>query len=180
MEFLLFTVAATLLFWISYGALFVLIPAFFNNGALARPELRSLYSLLLLASLNILLSALQLLIPEPFWANRFQHTMGGVVAFVMVYLVIRDTHTTLTRLQFFVFGFLIVTALGVANEILEFFLQQTTGLIFTDDIFDTWLDLFSNTNGAIIAGGLLTLLIPRGASQKLPDNDPASKYYYIP
>ena len=105
--------------------------------------------------------------------------MGGVVAFVMFFLVVRDTRTALTRLQFFILGFLIVTALGVANELLEFFLQQTTGIIFNDDIFDTWLDLFSNTNGALLAGGLLTMLIPRNKAEKLPDDNPASKYYYM-
>ena len=160
MEFLLFTTAVVITFWIAYSALFVLVPMFFT-GLPVRPTMAVFYSLLLIASLNILFGAIQLLIPEPFWANRFQHTMGGVVAFVMFFLVVR------------------VTALGVANELLEFFLQQTTGIIFNDDIFDTWLDLFSNTNGALLAGGLLTMLIPRNKAEKLPDDNPASKYYYM-
>ncbi len=52
-----------------------------------------------------------------------------------------------------------VMTLGVGNEIIEFLLHNYTGLQFSTAINDTWLDLVSNTVGAVLAGILLSKLI---------------------
>lgn len=84
-------------------------------------------------------------------ANRIEHAFGGgVLAFLMCYLVARDNGKRITRFQFFVLAFLTVTALGVANEILEFIAQEYFGIVLAKNLNDTWLDLVSNTVGAFI------------------------------
>jgi hypothetical protein len=88
----------------------------------------------------------------PEFSNRVLHAYGGgFMAFLVCFLVVRDSKLSLTKFQFFIFSFLIVAALGVANEILEFFLQNYAGMIFSSHINDTWYDLMSNTIGSLIA-----------------------------
>ncbi len=84
-------------------------------------------------------------------ANRIEHAFGGgFLAFMVCYLVARDIGRPMTRFQFFVLAFLVVTAFGVANEILEFFVQEYFGIVLAKNLNDTWLDLISNTIGAFI------------------------------
>ena len=42
-------------------------------------------------------------------------------------------------------------SLGVANEIMEFILQNYAGFTFSTSINDTWYDLTSNVVGSIIS-----------------------------
>lgn len=96
---------------------------------------------------------------DPWWQNRLLHGLGGgSLAFLVCFLAFRDNALPLNRLQFFILGFLIVTALGVANELAEFFGQKYLALSFARTIEDTWLDLASNTIGAVLLGTVLSVL----------------------
>ncbi len=93
-------------------------------------------------------------------ANRIEHAFGGgFLAFLVCYLVARDLGRPITRFQFFALSFLVVTALGVANEILEFYAQEYFGVILAKNLNDTWLDLISNTVGAFIGASLFVPLL---------------------
>ena len=89
--------------------------------------------------------------------NRFQHAFGGGFAgFLSCFLSCKDTHLDVGRYRFLAIALLIVTAMGVGNEILEFFVQSSTHLIFSNNTLDTWRDLTSNSVGALAAAALLT------------------------
>ena len=91
-------------------------------------------------------------------SNRILHTFGGgFVTFFVCFLVVKDTNLQISRFQFFVFSFLVTVSLGAANEILEYFLQNYLNFSFAKSANDTWLDLISNTFGALIAA---TILVP--------------------
>jgi hypothetical protein len=93
-------------------------------------------------------------------ANRIEHAFGGgFLAFLVCYLVARDMGRPITRFQFFVLSFLVVTALGVANEVLEFFAQEYFGVVLAKNLNDTWLDLISNTTGALIGAALFVPIL---------------------
>ena len=95
------------------------------------------------------------LVPDTFWANRLQHAFGGGFMALVVYIfALRDSDISLRIFQAVIFGILIVTALGVGNELLELTLQTFTGVQFTHYLTDTWLDLLSNTVG-VLAGAFL-------------------------
>lgn len=81
---------------------------------------------------------------------------------IICFLVVRDSGLKIGRFQFFVFSAMIVTALGVGNEILEYYAQTYFGIIAAATVDDTWLDLISNTVG-ICAAALL--LIPSFRSE---------------
>lgn len=66
----------------------------------------------------------------------------------------KDSTLSISRFQFLTLSMLLVTAMGVGNEILEFFLQNYFYLISSQNPLDTWLDLISNTLG-IITGALI-------------------------
>ncbi len=52
-------------------------------------------------------------------SNRVLHVFGGgFLAFLICFLAALDSRVRIRRFQFFLFSFLIVIALGVANEIL--------------------------------------------------------------
>ncbi len=93
-------------------------------------------------------------------ANRIEHAFGGgFLAFLVCYLVARDVGRPITRFQFFVLSFLVVTALGVANEIFEFVAQNYLGLVVAKTLNDTWLDLISNTVGACIGAAIFVPML---------------------
>ena len=92
--------------------------------------------------------------------NRILHAFGGgFLAYLVCFLIVRDSGLRISRFRFFIFTFLVVTALGVANEMLEFLLQSTTGLIFSPTPTDTWLDLASNLVGTLLAAAPLTYFV---------------------
>jgi hypothetical protein len=100
-------------------------------------------------------------------ANRIMHGFGGgFLAFLVCYLAVRDSELKISRFQFFVFSFLLVTAMGVANEILECILQQYGGLRSATSVTDTWYDLISNTVGILIAAAFLVPFISKLKSSK--------------
>ena len=78
---------------------------------------------------------------------------GGFLSVMVCFLVVKDSRIHISKFQFFVFSFFIVTALGVGNEIMEFILQNYFSLVAATTINDTWLDLISNLMG-ILAGSI--------------------------
>jgi hypothetical protein len=101
-------------------------------------------------------------IPDIWWGNRFLHAVGGgALCVIICFLVVRDNDVKIGRFQFLVFSAMVVTTLGVGNEILEYYAQTYFDIIAASTIDDTWLDLISNTVGIGITAALLTPLIGR-------------------
>ena len=146
---------------LSYVALSYGLPWFFEGGRarLGPPAWRSLLTIALFALGAFLVS---FHIHDKQLANRFLHVFGGGVAgFLVCFLAARDSALLIGRARFFIVAALVVTAMGVGNELLEFFLQEYTPLLFSSTPIDTWLDLASNTVGIALAALILTPLIPR-------------------
>lgn len=157
----MYLLALTLGMCFSYFILLYLFFAFFKNEQpLFRRE--SLYSVVLIAFFSILTFIASVIIPDRQLANRFLHAIGGgFLSFLICFLVVRDSKLRLSRFQFFIFSALVVTAMGVANEVLEFFLQNYFHFTFSKTINDTWLDLLSNSVGILIAALLFTPFVGR-------------------
>ena len=107
----------SLLYMLSYWAVFVLFTEFF--GSLKWPSLeaaaRTIGAVVLVLAMGFILVRL---IPDEWWGNRVQHALcGGVTAFYMCYRIIRDAALRLTRFQTVIICCFTVTALGVANEL---------------------------------------------------------------
>ena len=83
------------------------------------------------------------------------------MSFFICFRVVRDSRLLISKFQFFVFSVLVVTAMGVGNEIVEFVLQNYMPLVFSVDINDTWLDLISNGLGMLLGAALFTFLVYR-------------------
>jgi hypothetical protein len=145
-----------MLYAIVYFVLFYSLPVFWNQPRHALPK-RWWHTVLFFVGAILAILLITELIIRGEIGNRLQHTIGGgILAFYLYYCAMRDTHIKVTPLQFFVFGFLIVIALGVANELMEFFMQSFHIHISAITITDTWIDLTSNTIGAALAGAWLT------------------------
>ncbi|OGZ08138.1 MAG: hypothetical protein A3C93_00870 [Candidatus Lloydbacteria bacterium RIFCSPHIGHO2_02_FULL_54_17] len=146
----------------SYLLLYFLFPVFFRSGVptIGWRSLRSV-AYIVVAYLSVLFVSFAASDPE--WSNRILHIFGGgFVSLSVCFLVVSDTHLRISRFQFIVFSILVVTGLGVANEITEFFLQNYLGFVFAEGVNDTWLDLISNVCGALIATLCLTPLLTSG------------------
>ena len=136
---------------ISYLALFFIFPELFNQER-RKIESSSFVSILLILLLSFLGYFITFNISDVELSNRFLHGFGGgFMAFLVCFFVARDTKLKINKFQFFILSILIVTALGVANEILEFLLQNFAGFIIAVTINDTWLDLVSNSVGSLLA-----------------------------
>lgn len=130
------------------------VPKFKIHSSLRAIALIFIVALLVFTAMNI--------VQDRQLANRIEHAFGGgFLAFLVCYVVVRDMGRPITRFQFFVLSFLVVTALGVANEILEFFAQEYFGVVLAKSLNDTWLDLISNTTGALIGAALFVPIIGR-------------------
>jgi hypothetical protein len=136
---------------ITYFCLFFLITRFFKSTA-ALPPRRALVSLLFTFLFVIIGYAIIFTLPHPIWGNRFQHGFcGGFISFLLYFFVVKDSGVILNKFQFFVFGVLVVTTLGVGNELLEYVLHNYFSMVMSTYINDTWLDLISNTTGLLLA-----------------------------
>jgi hypothetical protein len=119
---------------------------------------KSAVSVAVIVVLYLAVYAFNAMVKDPEISNWVLHTWGGGALAVGTYfLAVRDSGVQSTTLQFFVFGFLVATALGVANELVEFFLQSQFGLIFAESVDDTWVDLTNNTLGALLTLSCLWL-----------------------
>lgn len=140
----------------------------FFEKHLAHLGKRSLTSVAIILAVSLFGYFLTSLIPDPETSNRILHMFGGGFMAVMVcFLVVKDSRIAITRFQFFVFSFFVVTALGVGNEILEFVLQQYFNFISSTYINDTWLDLISNTAGILVGSACFTPFILTKVSDKM-------------
>jgi hypothetical protein len=98
-------------------------------------------------------------IPDLELANRVQHALGGFVAYVSCHLAVRDLGINVGVYRFTFIALLMVASLGIANEIMEFGLQSTSLYVFSNDPYDTWLDLISNSVGEVIAASIVFFLV---------------------
>lgn len=136
---------------ISYFVLFFIFPELFNQER-RKIESSIFVSILLILLLSFLGYFITFNISDVELSNRFLHGFGGgFMAFLVCFFVVRDAKLKINKFQFFVLSILIVTSLGVANEILEFLLQNFAGFTIAVTINDTWLDLVSNTVGSLLA-----------------------------
>ncbi|GEM_PF-730431 len=157
MYFLLFAIG----FCAAYIFLYFLFGLFFKNKIIPLNP-NAWRSILLILLFHSLVQIGIWSIPDPEWSNRFQHAIGGgFLSFIICFVVAKDSKIRIQPLQFLVWSFLVVTALGVANEMVEFFLQTTTPLVFTTGLEDTWLDLLSNWVGVLLAAGCLMPLLKK-------------------
>ncbi|PIR87823.1 MAG: hypothetical protein COU10_02450 [Candidatus Harrisonbacteria bacterium CG10_big_fil_rev_8_21_14_0_10_45_28] len=149
------TIAYPLILALGYAVVYLFLyfffPHFFSQRA-AKFSKQQLFSIPLLIFLSLLMWQVSVAMANQELGNRLLHAVGGgVLASLACFLAVKDSRVKITKPQFFILTVLIVTALGVANELAEFFLQQTTGEIFASTITDTWLDLLSNTLGTLVA-----------------------------
>jgi drug/metabolite transporter superfamily protein YnfA len=139
-----------------YFALFFALPLFFEKE-IVKISKKSVISISAIILFSLFVYYLNSVILDSEIANRVLHAFGGgFLAFMVCFLVVKDGRFPITKFQFIIFTVLFVTALGVANEIIEFFLQNYAGMVMANSINDTWLDLVSNLFGVIIAGIVFT------------------------
>lgn len=115
-------------------------------------KLKILRSLTLITTFSIVTFLISGFFFDKELGNRFLHSIGG--GFVMVLVIffsIKDFNIKINRIQYLIISLLIVTFLGVINELTEYIFQLQFNLIFNNNIYDTWLDLGSNLIGSILA-----------------------------
>ncbi len=142
---------------VSYFLLSFIFSKFFSQP-LANGRLKKLKPILIVVILSLIISAISHEMPVgP--DNRFLHALGGGFMVVLVcFLAIKNLQFGISKFQFIVVSALTATAFGVANELLEFFLENYFGLVSNVSLNDTWLDLASNTVGILVALFILTPL----------------------
>lgn len=134
----------------SYFLLSFIFSKFFSQP-LADKSLKKIYPVASIVILSIIISASTLEMPTGL-DNRLLHAFGGGLMVVLVcFLATKNLQSGISRFQFAVISTLTATAFGVANELLEFFLQSYFSLVANTGLNDTWLDLTSNTVGIMIA-----------------------------
>ena len=152
----------------AYGGLLVVIPLLFNTP-ISIPTSRSWRSIGSIIAASFLALVTATLPTDPWWSNRLLHAIGGgVLASVVCFLAVRDSNVSLSKLQFFILNFLIVAALGVTNELAEFFLQTYFTISFATSVEDTWLDLTSNCIGTLLAGTVITVFFHQKTTPTIP------------
>ncbi len=151
---------------IVYLGLLVMLPLFFSQTG-APISKKSFLSVGLISLLSVVGYLVTFVVPDPEVANRILHGFGGgCMAFLTCFLAFKDSGVRVPVAVFLVFSLMAVSTLGVANEVWEFFLQESFNLTFATGINDTWYDLVSNTVGAFIAGLLLIPLILKNISSE--------------
>ncbi len=153
---MLYAIAMVLIYWVVYAVLLHLFSYFFNLKAYSNKG-GVFKSLVFISVVFLLFFAISEVVTDRDLGNRILHSLaGGFTATLLCFFAMRDSCTNITRLQFAIFTFLIVMSLGVANEITEFAGQNLGLYVFSTSINDTWLDLVSNTVGAIVGCVALT------------------------
>lgn len=148
---IMYLVLVTLGMCTAYIGLSFLFPFFFKN-TITRLNSKFLYSIFYIISISFIIFFVSSIFLDDETANLVLHIFGGgFLSFFVCFRAARDSRVTINRFQFFVFSFLIVTALGVVNEIVEFIGQDYLHMIFAVGVSDTWLDLVNNWTGALIA-----------------------------
>ena len=148
---MLYLLSITLGLCVTYFILYLLFPFFFKNSFIPLTK-KSVFSITCIILFSFAVYFVSFQISSIDISNRFLHIFGGgFLSFFVCFSVVNDSGLRLNKFQFLVFSFLIVIALGVANEIVEFFLQNYFHFVFARTVNDTWLDLLSNLIGALIA-----------------------------
>lgn len=160
----MYLAAVTVSLCASYFVLLELFSLFFN-GKLIRVSTKALRSVLIIFVLTVVGYTITFLIPDLELGNRILHGfVGGFLTFLICFLVVRDGGFNITKFQFFIFSLLVVTALGVLNEHVEYFLQTYVRLLFYSNPKDTWLDLLSNTVGILLSAACLVPFVNRAST----------------
>jgi hypothetical protein len=132
-----------------------------------RPRLsagRALRAMVPIALVVIVADMVSLSIDDWELANRVLHVFGGGVAgYLACAFAARDAGLAIGRPRFVMAALLLVTLMGVGNELVEFALQRFASLRFAAGPLDTWFDLASNMVGVAIGAALFTPLVPRRA-----------------
>ncbi|MDP3800174.1 MAG: hypothetical protein Q8Q90_02000 [bacterium] len=150
-------------FFLVYSFLFYLFPLFFKNTIPSSKEFSFVSLFYILISCLVAFTA-SFSVKDLDLSNRILHTFGGgFITFLVCFLVVKNTKLQISRFQFFTFSFLVVISLGAANEILEYFLQNYLSFSFAKSANDTWLDLISNTVGALIASVILVPFVKKNS-----------------
>jgi hypothetical protein len=125
----------------------------------------SLISLLYIAAISVTVYIVSYQTPNQQLGNRLIHALGGgFLTYIVAFLAVKDSRLPVNKVRFFIFTFMLVTTLGVFNEIAEFFLQNYFNFQAAPNINDTWLDLISNTVGILLAAAIFTPFL--GKSRK--------------
>jgi len=148
---LLYLIFITLALCAAYVVLLDFFPRFFGQNVVEarRSPLLPLVYIIVFSAIS---STVSFSLPDLEFGNRILHMFGGgFLGFLTCFFAARDSGVHISKFQFFVLSALIVITLGVANELLEFFLQENFGIISAATVTDTWLDLASNTLGILFA-----------------------------
>ncbi len=157
----MFTLTFVVAYCLLYLGLVYLFPLFFT-GAWGENQRINPWSLVLIIIVTFITFSLFLSVDDYPLANRLQHALGGgFLGFMVCFLAWRSSRLTINRFQFFLFSFLIVIALGVANEIVEYVLQNYFSMLMARTINDTWLDLISNIVGILVGSAIFVPLLSR-------------------
>lgn len=154
----------------AYVVLLFLFPFFFDKKGERPSPKKFTLSFIIIAAATYAVYAIVTGMSDLWLSNRILHIFGGGFSALLVcFLAAKDSGVRITGFQFFFFSFLVVTTLGVCNEVVEFFLQSYFGLQFAGTVEDTWFDLTSNMIGAVLAGALLTPLLSDGKAKRKQD-----------
>ena len=163
----MYLLALTVAMCLSYAVLYALFPYFFTQKFRSFTA-KSYFSVFCIFVISLFAYFVSFSIQDAELANRVMHAFGGgFLAFFVCFRVVKDSELSLPKFQFFLFSFFLVTSLGVANEMMEFYLQhQLNYFAFSETNTDTWLDLLSNSVGILIASLLFVPLIAKPKAKK--------------
>lgn len=145
---------------IAYVFVYILGILWFQLFAWNKPKIQvsALYIVSIWVSFFMILFLVSF-ITNPEYANRVQHALWGW--FIMTYISYLSYKSSWVKFSgfvlFHVFLF-IATAFWVLNELLESIWQLQYWLIFSQNLPDTWFDLWANTFGAILWAGIFTFI----------------------
>ncbi|MBI5138281.1 MAG: hypothetical protein HZA95_00600 [Candidatus Vogelbacteria bacterium] len=137
-----------------YFVVYFVAPKFFEKTSAPLAWKHTLRSLVVILVTAFIAMYLVFATPSEWWGNRIQHALGGgFVATMVCYLAVKDSKIKLSYLQFIFATLMLVSLLGVGNEVVEYLAQHFLDIISAATVDDTWLDLVSNLVG--IAVGLI-------------------------
>lgn len=110
----------------------------------------SLFDIALITGSFFAILILVAFIPDAELANRVQHALGGGwMVTLIAFLSYRASKVELSGFVLFHLFFLLATAFWVFNELLESIFQLQFWLIFSQNLPDTWYDLWANSLWAL-------------------------------
>jgi len=146
---------------VAYYVIFKIFTVFFSAEK-ARISIASIRSVVIILVISVLGYIITFKITDLELGNRVLHiVVGGFLVTLICFLVVKDGGFQINKLQFFIFSLFVVTAFGVFNEHIEYFLQTYVRVLFYSNPRDTWLDLLSNSIGIISANIILLPFINR-------------------